>query len=645
MSAVVAAQQAVNAASTAAGSHGPNLVPVVTLLAAAVIAVPLFKRLGLGAVLGYLAAGLLIGPSVLGLIHDPATILQTAELGVVMFLFIVGLEMRPAHLWQMRRQIFGLGVLQVGLAMALLTPVGVVIGAWLGRGLDWEQAWVAGTGFVLTSTAIVMQMLVERKQLASPAGQKVVSILLLEDLLIVPLLAIVTFIAPGGHEGGHVALGWQVRALNIGLALGAFLVLLAVGRWLLNPLFVLLSAVRSREVMTAAALLVVLGAALWMDLGGLSTAMGAFIAGVMLAESSFRHQLEADVEPFKGLLLGLFFLAVGMSMDLTVIAAQWQLVLGSVVAYMLLKSAAIYLIARLVKTSHEVALERMVLMAQGGEFAFVLYAAATSVGLMEAEVNSVYTAVIILSMVLTPLMLIAHGRWVSRCARRRINEPERAYDTEMDHSPVIIAGFGRFGQMVGRLLLANGIVSTIMDSDAEHIESMRQFGFHVYYGDATRLDLLQAAGAAQAKVLVVAVDDKEAAKTIVERVRQAYPHLQVFARAYDVSHYYDLRRIGAHVAQREVYESSLRLGRHVLETLGVGAYEAKEMADGFRLANEKQVDAFARMREKAEFKDYIQAIRTSREELERQLREETAQRGKEGHDWEASERRAHDERP
>lgn len=628
-------------AAAGGAAHGPNLVPMVTLLAAAVIAVPLFKRLGLGAVLGYLAAGLLIGPSVLGLIDDPATILQTAELGVVMFLFIVGLEMRPAHLWQMRRQIFGLGVLQVGLAMALLTPVGVVIGALLGQDLGWAQAWVAGTGFVLTSTAIVMQMLVERKQLTSPAGQKVVSILLLEDLLIVPLLAIVTFMAPGGHE----ATGWLSRLLDIGLALGALLVLLAVGRWLLNPLFVLLSAARSREVMTATALLVVLGAALWMDLGGLSTAMGAFIAGVMLAESSFRHQLEADVEPFKGLLLGLFFLAVGMSMDLTVIAAQWPLVLGSVMAYMLLKSAAIYGIARLVKTGHEVALERMVLMAQGGEFAFVLYAAATSVGLMQAEVNSIYSAVIILSMVLTPLMLIAHGRWVSRCARRRINESERAYDTEMDQSPVIIAGFGRFGQMVGRLLLANGVVSTIMDNDAEHIESMRQFGFHVYYGDATRLDLLQAAGAAQARVLVVAVDDKEAAQTIVERARQAYPHLQVYARAYDVAHYYELRKIGAHVVQREVYESSLRLGRHVLEALGVGAYEAKEMVDAFRRTNERQVEAFARMREQAEFKDYIQAVRTSREELERQLREETAHRGKEGHDWEASERRARDERP
>jgi glutathione-regulated potassium-efflux system protein KefB len=639
MSTALAAQPVAQIASEAA-AHGPNLVPVVTLLAAAVIAVPLFKRLGLGAVLGYLAAGLLIGPSVLGLIHDPATILQTAELGVVMFLFIVGLEMRPAHLWQMRQQIFGLGIAQVGLAMALLTPVGVLIGAWLGQELDWAQAWVAGTGFVLTSTAIVMQMLVERGQLTSQGGQQVMSILLFEDLLIVPLLALVTFMAPGGHQ----ALGWQARVLDIGLALGAFLVLLAVGRWLLNPLFMLLSAARSREVMTAAALLVVLGAALWMDLGGLSTAMGAFIAGVMLAESSFRHQLEADVEPFKGLLLGLFFLAVGMSMDLAVIAAQWPLVLTSVAAYMLLKSAAIYLVARLLQSSHEIALARMVLMAQGGEFAFVLYAAATSAGLMQAEVNSVYTAVITLSMVLTPLMLIAHDRWVARRARQRINQNARAYDTEMDHSPVIIAGFGRFGQMVGRLLLSNGVVSTIMDSDAEHIESMRQFGFHVYYGDATRLDLLQAAGAAQAKVLVVAVDDKEAAKTIVERARQAYPHLQVLARAYDVSHYYELRKAGAHVVQREVYESSLRLGRHVLEVLGVGAYEAKEMADAFRLANEKLVTAFARMRAQGEFKDYVKAVRTSREELERQLREETAQRRKEGHDWETSERRARDER-
>jgi glutathione-regulated potassium-efflux system protein KefB len=613
-------------------TEGPNLIPVVTLLAAAVIAVPLFKRLRLGAVLGYLAAGLLIGPSGLKLIADPETILHTAELGVVMFLFIIGLEMRPSHLWQMRRQIFGLGSLQVLVAMVLLAPVGVMFG------LGWAQAWVVGTGFVLTSTAIVMQMLQDRHQLGSPAGQRVVSILLLEDLLIVPLLALVAFIAPGGETSS-----WLDRAQSIAIALGATVVLVAVGRWLLNPLFVILSAARSREVMTAGALMVVLGAALWMDLGGLSAAMGAFQAGVMLAESSFRHQLEADVEPFKGLLLGLFFLAVGMSMDLSVIAANWQEVLISVLAYMVLKSAAIYGVARLAKANHDDALERMVLMAQGGEFAFVLYAAAVSAGVLDARINSVYTAVIILSMVFTPIMLLVHGRWVTRCKSRDIND-ERPMDTEMDHSPVIIAGFGRFGQVAGRLLMSNGIVSTIMDNDAVHIESMRQFGFKVYYGDATRLDLLHAAGAQHAHTLIVAVDDKDAAKTIVEIARHSFPHLKVLVRAYDVPHYYDLKKAGAHVIQREVFESSLRLGRHALETLGFGAYEAREMADAFRRTNQKQVDDFAQLREQVQPKDYARVIRESREELERQLREET-RRGRTPYGWQTAELRARDDQP
>jgi voltage-gated potassium channel Kch len=395
--------------------------------------------------------------------------------------------------------------------------------------------------------------------------------------------------------------------------------------------------------MTAAALLVVLGAALWMDLGGLSAAMGAFLAGVMLAESSFRHQLEADVEPFKGLLLGLFFLAVGMSMDLAIIVANWQEVIISVLAYMLLKSLAIYGVARLARADHDQALERTVLMAQGGEFAFVLYAAAVSAGVLDARINSVYTAVIILSMVLTPILLLLHGRWVARCKRRDINET-RPMDTEMDHSPVIIAGFGRFGQVVGRLLMSNGIVSTIMDNDAVHIESMRQFGFKVYYGDATRLDLLHAAGASNARVLVVAVDDREDARTIVEIARHSFPHLTVLARAYDVPHYYELKKAGAHVIQREVYESSLRLGRHALETLGFGAYEAREMADAFRRGNQKQVDDFAQLREQVQPKDYARVVRESREELERQLREET-RRGKTPYGWQAAELRARDDQP
>lgn len=633
---VEAVQAAANDAAqsaTAAAAHGPDLVPIVTLLAAVVIAVPLFKRLGLGAVLGYLAAGVLIGPSVLGMIHDPATILQTAELGVVMFLFIVGLEMRPKHLWDLRRQIFGLGALQVGGAMVLLTPVGVVFG------LSWTEAWIVGTGFVLTSTAVVMQMLSERKQLATAAGQKVVSVLLFEDLLIVPLLAVVAFMGER-HAGGN-PVGWVERLRGIGVALGAVALFVFIARWRLNRFLMILTSAHSREVMLAAALLVVLGAALWMDMSGLSTAMGAFLAGVMLAESPFRHQLEADIEPFKGLLLGLFFLAVGMSMDLAVIAAEWQFVLACVAAYMLLKSLVIYFVARLLETPRKQAFERMVLMAQGGEFAFVLYAAAGSVGLLNAHLNSVASAVITLSMALTPLMVVLHDRWAAHRARLRINqEGQRAYDTEMEHNEVIIAGFGRFGQMVGRLLLSGGVKSTIMDNDAEHIESMRPFGFEVYYGDATRLDLLHVAGASQAKVLVVAVDDRDDAVLIVERARQAFPKLKVLARAYDVSHYYRLRRAGAHIVQREVFESSLLLGRRVLETLGLGAYEAREMTDAFRHANAKLIEDLSQLRGK----DYIAAMRSSSEELVRQMREETTHRLRRP-DWEAGAQREKDDRP
>ena len=610
-------------------AEGPNLVPVVTLLGAAVLAVPLFRRLGLGAVLGYLAAGLLVGPSALALIDDPHTILQTAELGVVMFLFLVGLEMRPAHLWAMRRQIFGLGLLQVLAATLLLTPVGVLLG------LGWETAWVAGTGVVLTSTAIVMQMLQERKQLGTEAGQRIVAILLLEDLLIVPLLAAVAFLSPDAERAS-----WAERLTSIGLGLGATALLVLVGRVLPRPLFRVLSAARSRDVMTAGALLVVLGAALWMELGGLSAAMGAFLAGVMLADSSFRHQLEADIEPFKGLLLGLFFLAVGMSMDLRLIASSWVLVLVGVVAYMALKGLAIYAVARAVRTDPAQALERAVLMAQGGEFAFVLYAAASASGLMDARTSALATAIVTLSMVLTPLVVAGHARWVSRCHARDINP--REMDTEMDHSAVIIAGFGRFGQVVGRLLLSNGVVSTIMDNDAEHIESMRQFGFKVYYGDATRLDLLQAAGAPNARLLVVAVDDREAAVQIVERVRQAYPHLRLLVRAFDVPHYYALRKAGAHIIQREVFESSLMLGRRALEGLGIGPYEAKEMADAFRRTNAQQLAAFARLREQAPLQDFAKAVRDSREELERQLREEVrAPRHRQ--DWQVPGLRAQDD--
>ncbi len=367
----------------AAESWTSDLVHVVALLTAAVIAVPVFRRLGLGSILGYLTAGLVIGPFGLGIFSDPEAILHVAELGVVMFLFIIGLEMQPSRLWGLRREIFGLGTLQVGICAALLTVAGRL------GGFSWPQAFVGGAGFVLTSTAIVMQLLEERGDIAAPKGQRMVSILLFEDLMIVPLLAAVAFLAPGGDETTL-----SERFTEVGIGLGAILGLIVAGRYLLNPFFRILADARAREVMTAAALLVVLGSALAMQLSGLSMAMGAFLAGVLLSESTFRHQLEADIEPFRGILLGLFFMAVGMSLDLAVVAENWRLVAVYVVAYMVAKAFGIYLVARLLRTRHEEALERAVLMAQGGEFAFVLYSSAAAVGIIDARANSVLTAII-----------------------------------------------------------------------------------------------------------------------------------------------------------------------------------------------------------------------------------------------------------
>ena len=357
-----AVDEAVTHAVEAASHGGVDLTQVVALLAAGVIAVPIFRRLGLGSVLGYLVAGLLIGPFGLGLVQDAESILHAAELGVVLFLFIVGLEMEPSKLWGLRKQIFGLGAIQVVTCGLLLTGVGILLG------FSPVVAFVAGMGFVMTSTAIVMQILSERGELSSPHGQKIVSILLLEDLAIVPLLAVVAILGPGVGEGDSMMSRW----VSIGVAAASVVVVVFAGRWVLNPVFRLLADSKAREVMTAAALLVVLGAALIMQMGGLSMAMGAFLAGVMLSTSTFRHQLEADVEPFRGILLGLFFLAVGMSLDLGVVAANWLIIAGSVLAYMIIKGAAIYGIARSFKAPHWMALERAVLMAQGGEFAFVL---------------------------------------------------------------------------------------------------------------------------------------------------------------------------------------------------------------------------------------------------------------------------------
>ena len=539
-------------AADASGAAG-DLVQVVALLAAGVIAVPLFKRIGLGSVLGYLVAGLCIGPFGLGLFTDAHAILHVAELGVVMFLFLIGLEMEPSRLWGMRREIFGLGLAQVGASIAALTLVGLALGFSL------AVAFVAGTGFVLTSTAIVMQLLEERGSLSTPKGQRIVAILLLEDLAIVPLLAVVAFLAPGG-----AATGTADRAYAVGLALLSVAALVAAGRWLLNPMFRLLAAAKAREVMTAAALLVVLGAALAMQFGGLSMAMGAFLAGVLLSESSFRHQLEADVEPFRGILLGLFFLGVGMSLDLTVIAANWALILTGVAAYMVVKSLVIYAVARLLRAGHAEATERAALMAQGGEFAFVLYAAAAGAGIIDGPTNAILTATVILSMAVTPLMVIAFDRLGPKATASTdgVEVPETLAGS------ALIVGFGRFGQIVSQPLIARGCSLSIIDTNPTAIRVAEDFGFKVYYGDGARLDILHAAGAATARAILICIDDRDAARRIAAIAKAEFPLVPVLARARDREHAIALLQAGVAYQLRETLESALAFGEQALRTLG-----------------------------------------------------------------------------
>ncbi len=547
------AAETVTQAAEAVNHGGVDMMAVVVLLAAAVVAVPLFRKAGLGSVLGYLAAGLAIGPFGLGFFHDAQSIIHVAELGVVLFLFIIGLEMQPSRLWAMRGEIFGLGLLQVGLAIAVLVWVGILLG------YPTAASFVAGTGFVLTSTAIVMQMLQERGEMGLPKGRRIVAILLLEDLAIVPLLALVAFLAPGGAEA---TLADRLTGVALGLAAIAALVL--AGRHLLDPMFRLLARFGAREVMTAAALLVVLGAAVLMQAGGLSMAMGAFLAGVLLSESSFRHQLEADVEPFRGLLLGLFFLGVGMALDLNIIAANWVVIVISVPAFMILKMAVIYSVARLLKADHREAIERTVLMAQGGEFAFVLYATATQFGILTSEWNANLTAIIIISMVLTPLMIILHDRLLPK-TEQSMDGVEAAENLS---GSVLLIGFGRFGQIVSQPLLARGHSIAIIETSTEAIRDAEDFGFKVYYGDGARLDILHAAGAENAKAIVIAVNDAKAASTIAELVRHEFPLVLVLARSIDREHAIELVHAGVDYQMRETFESALTLGGRALFMLG-----------------------------------------------------------------------------
>ncbi|NBB51322.1 potassium transporter [Rhizobium sp. CRIBSB] len=555
---------------------GMGLGHAVALLGMAVVAVPLFRRFGLGSVLGYLAAGLLIGPFGLKVVQEPEAVLHVAELGVVMFLFIIGLEMRPARLWSLRRDIFGLGGVQVACCWLLLT------GAALLAGLAWPAALIAGAGFALSSTAIVMQLMDERNENAEPAGQRVVAVLLFEDLAIVPLLALVAVL--GAAYGSEVASARPIW-MTVGLAVGAVAAVYVIGKWALNPIFRILARYGGREVMTAAALFVVLGAAWAMAQGGLSMAMGAFLAGVLLSESSFRHQLEADVEPFRGILLGLFFLSVGMSLDLGVVIADWPVILAGLAAFMGLKVVAVYTVARL-KRGHGEGLLRAALMGEGGEFAFVLYAAALAAGLFDPRMAAILSAIVILSMALTPLRLLIADRL------------RPSTDVSMDgidpaeglRERVLIIGFGRFAQVVSQPLLARDVDVSIIDLDVEMIQAAGNFGFKVYYGDGARLDVLRASGAEKAETILVCVDKPEVADRIVELVKAEFPLTKLFVRAYDRGHSIRLIEAGVEYHIRETFESALKFGEQVLIDLGFNAEDVAETINDVRRRDAERLD-------------------------------------------------------
>lgn len=545
-------------------SLGHTIGPMVALMGAAVVAVPLFRRLGLGSVLGYFAAGVLVGPSALGLFSNAQSILHFSELGVVMFLFVIGLELRPHKLWAMRGQIFGVGLVQVGAAIFALTLTGVVIFA-----LSIPVAFISGAGFVLSSTAVIMSVLQERGEISSKDGQKSVAILLFEDMMVVPLLATVTFLSPVTH--GET--GWS----DIMLALMALLTLFIVSRWCLNPFFALLAQTRAREVLTAGALLVVLGAALLMDVAGLSMAMGAFLAGVMLSSSSYRHQIESDIEPFRGLLMGLFFLAVGMSLDVSVIASEWRLVLSMLFAFTVAKGTVVYVVARVAGDSNQQALRRTSMFLQGGEFAFVLYASATSGGVIDAKQNALIATVVILSMAISPLLILA--------AERLLRGKVSTEGIEVAHNlkgRILVIGFGRFGQIASQALLSRGVDLSVIDKDPDRIRDAGRYGFKVYFGDGSRLDTLRHSGANEADAIMVCVNDPKAAMHIVELAKHEFPQAKLLVRSYDRGHAMELIRAGVDYQIRETVESAYLMGAEGLRALGFAEIDVEEAAKDIR---------------------------------------------------------------
>jgi glutathione-regulated potassium-efflux system ancillary protein KefC len=549
--------------------HG-FLFDTMVYLAAAVVCVPIAKRSGLGSVLGYLVAGCAIGPFGLRLVKDVEAIMHFAEFGVVLMLFVIGLELDPKRLWAMRRDVFQGGSMQLG---ACATIIGLTL---LALGLPWKASLVSGFALALSSTAIAVQSMGERNVSNAPLGRTTFAILLFQDIAAIPLIGLVPLL------GEVEAKTHKQGLIGVGKVIAAIVLVVVIGRYLTRPALRMVARTELRELFTAFALLLVVGIAQLMASAGVSMALGAFLAGVLLAGSEYRHALETDIEPFRGLLMGLFFISVGMSIDFGLFASKPLIVAIMIVAFLGAKLLALRLISKPLGIAKRERWLFAVLLGQGGEFAFVVFGVAGRARLLPGDWDAVFTLVVALSMAATPIMLLV----LDRLNARHASDQAREYDAIDDvGAQVIIAGFGRYGQIVGRMLFASGLRVTVLDHDPEQIETLRKFGFRVFYGDATRLDLLHAAGASHALLLVNAIDDVEDNLKLVDLAREHFPKLRVAARARNVTHYFELRQRGVQMIERETFEAALVTARHALEVLGVAPYEARERADRFRRHN------------------------------------------------------------
>jgi len=567
----------------------------VIFLGAAVVAVPLAQRMGLGSVLGYLLAGVAIGPWGMGLISDVDAILHFAEFGVVLLLFLIGLELNPKKLWQLRKPVLGLGGGQVLLTtLAIATLVN-------GIGIEWQSSVVIGMGLALSSTAIALKVIEEQGLAGSETGQSGFAVLLFQDIAVIPMLALLPVLA--GNTVGNWLDALYTFAGIAGLLVG--------GHYLLRPMFRYVVTTGVRELFTATALLLVVGIALIMDYLGLSMALGTFLAGVILAESEYRHELEIAIEPFKGLLLGLFFIAVGMAVNLGLFALMPIEVLTAVALLLVIKVAVLYILGRVFGTRAKARSTIAVILSQGGEFAFVIFTAAQAENILDPDLAAFLLVVVSLSMVTTPLLLLAQKWWFSRT----INESEQMVSDVIDRRPrVIIAGFGRFGQVVGRLMYANKIRITVLESDASQIQLLRQFGYKVFYGDASQLDLLRAAGASKAEAIIICTDTPEEVMNIVDLCKQHFPDLKVLARARSRVEAYQLINHGVQNYSRETFLGALDLGGQALVELGMHPYQAKRAQDHFKKLDMTMLKEL--LPQHTEDKEFALRSKEARKELE-----------------------------